>query len=134
MNREIKFRGFSEKHNQWVYGYYVFCRGHHYILQAYNSNGCDERWEAADWIEVVPESVGQYTGQRDNNEKEIYEGDIIDKKFRWAISFKDCAFYAKNEYSKAYLLPEIIRKRRIAGRPIEVVGNVYENPELITEK
>lgn len=75
--------------------------------------------------------IMQYTGLKDKNGIEIFEGDIIDKKFKWIVAFEDCAFYAKNEYSRAYLLPEIIRNRRIAGSPIEVVGNIYENPELL---
>lgn len=40
-----------------VAGYYVFCRGRHYILESYNDNGYDERWETSDWIEVIGESV-----------------------------------------------------------------------------
>lgn len=35
-----------------VEGYYVKARGHHYILQDYNDNGYDERWETSDWIEI----------------------------------------------------------------------------------
>ena len=52
-----KFKGKHKKTGQWVYGYYVFCRGHHYILQDYNDNGYDERWETSEWLEVLPESV-----------------------------------------------------------------------------
>lgn len=35
-----------------VFGYYVKCRGRHYILQPYNEAGYDERWETEEWIEV----------------------------------------------------------------------------------
>lgn len=40
-----------------VAGYYVFCRGRHYILESYNDNGYDERWETSEWIEVTETSV-----------------------------------------------------------------------------
>ena len=40
-----------------VTGYYVFCRGHHYILESYNDNGYDERWETSEWIEVNENSI-----------------------------------------------------------------------------
>lgn len=36
----------------WVCGYYVKCRNHHYILQEYNDAGYDERWETEEWIEI----------------------------------------------------------------------------------
>ena len=78
--------------------------------------------------------INQFTGFRDINGKNIYEGDIIDKKYKWVVVYEDGAFYANNIYSKAYLLSDILRKRRIAGSPIEVVGNIYENPELIILK
>lgn len=40
-----------------VTGYYVKSRGRHYILQEYNDNGYDERWESSEWIEVDKESL-----------------------------------------------------------------------------
>lgn len=43
-----------------IYGYYVFCRGGHYILQAYNSNGYDERWEAREWQEINVNTLESY--------------------------------------------------------------------------
>lgn len=43
-----------------LFGYYVFCRGGHYILQAYNVNGYDERWEANEWMEVDVNTLEPY--------------------------------------------------------------------------
>lgn len=82
-------------------------------------------------VSAVNGSIMQYTGYSDISNRFIYEGDIIDRKFKWIVEFEDGCFYAKNQYGKAYLLHDIIRKRRIAGSPIEVIGNIHQNPELI---
>jgi hypothetical protein len=43
-----------------IYGYYVFCRNRHYILQAYNNGGYDERWESSNWEEINIETLEPY--------------------------------------------------------------------------
>ena len=65
MNREIKFRG-KTKTGQWVFGYLHKDSEGTYILTE------------EDVYDVIPETVGQFTGLHDKNETEVYEGDIID--------------------------------------------------------
>jgi len=64
MNREIKFRG-KTKNGEWRFGFYHKDKDGDYILTEINV------------FEVLPETIGQFTGLHDKNGKEIYEGDII---------------------------------------------------------
>lgn len=79
----------------------------------------------------------QYTGLKDKNGKEIYEGDIVKYNYNNQV-YQDV--YAKVEYSIAgfrlnadYISRHLSRHLRIADTDYyEVVGNIYENPELLT--
>lgn len=129
MNREIKFRGKDPK-GGWVKGYYLhdLTQGK---MRSYIFN-CPFYWE------VVPETVGQFTGLLDKNGKEIYEGDII-------FSQKcDCrAILHKVEYNvdnAMFVAKPIqgwdfdfcqIRKDWIEKYGKEVIGNIHDNPELL---
>jgi len=70
MNREIKFRGYSDELKNWVYGFYqevdIEGIGYSYIF-----------WQG-NVTPVRADSVGQFTGFKDFDSNEIYEGDILE--------------------------------------------------------
>ena len=103
-----------------------------------------EDFEYNDVTDIV--EVMQYTGLNDENGKEIYEGDIIEFSYdmfvgnfdtfvaKGKIVFEEGAFYVEvfeNERTtkdEAYLLYSINLDT------IEVIGNIYENPDLVKEE
>lgn len=85
-----------------------------------------------EWQETEVKAVEQYTGLKDKNGKEIYEGDIVDDGFsriceiRW--SEHSTEFEAINE-NDGY-----VTSIWFVAKYGEVIGNIHENPDLLEEK
>lgn len=126
--REIKFRGKRLDNGEWVDGFVLFSQD--------KSEAVIAKLTATESVceNVDPATVGQFTGNRDNNGKEIYEGDIIIEKLRRArkdgerlvICFDDFEYDGKNANGATTSLSLLVEYHTI-----EVIGNIHDNPELL---
>ena len=123
--REIKFRGINN--GRWVYGS-LFERAiseEFYIAFENTARSITE-------LQVSPESVGQYTGLKDKNGKEIYDGDILEYK-RSKRFLRDIVIFSEGAFWCGYHDGGSTRKKikLIQSSRVEVIGNINENPELL---
>lgn len=130
--RIIKFRGRRVDNLEWLYGAGIVIIGDDYAAVPQTKNVTSRDYQIA-LCKVVPETVGEFTGLLDKNKKEIYEGDI-DKEGNLITFERGCFWLYKKERvsilqgSPAGCYPLY---RIDTERFIEVIGNFYENPELI---
>ena len=118
--REIKFRAKNKDTGEWVVG------SNH--LDQWPSNTLQWLSRFWEWVEggiLDPETVGQYTGLPDKNGQEIYEGDILKTLYNPKYVVESLFEFAIDwgYYSEAW-----------TEFPMEVIGNIYENPELLEDK
>ena len=122
-----KFRAWTEEGKAMYYGVYPFKDGT--LLLSYDEIAFDEV-PASDFI------LMQSTGLKDKNGKEIYEGDTVrfslTDGFNYVtnedgvVTYKLGAFYVVNDLAE-YLISDINTNE------VEVIGNIYENPESLGE-
>ena len=119
--REIKFRG-KYGNNLWLYGSLV--------TRNRNNNGIQERNSSAA-ILVDDGSIGQYTGMNDSTGKEIYEGDIV----RTSDNDDELAVVKWDEEDLRFTVTHGNVVNGLGegyySREVEVIGNMYDNPELL---
>jgi hypothetical protein len=111
MNREIKFRVWDISQVEYID---LSCGHHNVKLNTLISD--------SNFI------FQQYTGIKDKNGREIYEGDYL-KDFEFPIIFRDGCFFT----GIAYDLTEV-PLYELSIKEIEVIGNIFENPELNTNE
>lgn len=131
--REILFRGKRTDNGRWVEGYLIADTEfagkpyyHTYIVNYKSPSGC---FGGDIFIEVIPETVGQYTGLTDKNGAKIFEGDII------SFECSGCALITwDDDDARFVILYDENDKTDFSafwGKDVEIIGNIHDNPELL---
>ena len=142
--RESCFRGKRIPHGEWVNGFYAksvdyFAEKERNFIQTQglNVNGGENMLgnTSLSWFEVDPDTVGEFSGKCDDNDRRIFEGDIVDGLFcfttpvRAVCVFKDGAFGLKWTLGGVDHFSAFTSLCNVACEV--VVGNIYDNPELL---
>ena len=132
--REIKFRAKRTDNGAWVTGDLHHVQRINTKEQAEQSGRRTEPAVRVANYDVDEITIGQYTGLKDGNDREIYEGDILkytDKEGKdhlRDVIFEDGAFCFATPDSHTYTSMSVHLYWRYA-----VIGNIHDNPELLTE-
>ena len=155
--REILFRGKRKDNGEWVYGYYtelpvgslsatifsnddeIVCEDTaDYIIKVFAkqhsnySNSIPLQVIECETYEVIPDTIGQFTGMCDKNGERIFEGDILkyldsDVEVNYfSIVYQDSAFLVED---CGIIEPELLTSYECLE--LELAGNIFDNSELL---
>ena len=154
---EIKYKGRRIDNGEWVYGFVFIADGKTYIIGK-EVIICKYKIDGSDlinyFVEVIPETVGQYTGLKDKNCKDIYEGDVLKgtsylygyqlangKQFDY-LGFVEwqsqcdvgLCYQLTDVEGGSWNLNQVVHRNDIDYCTGEIIGNVFENSELLESK
>ena len=140
--REIKFRGTRLDNGEWIYGsllvsHFKDDKKERYFITQFSGNYTFEH-------EVDPNTVGQFTGLRDKNGRDIWEGDIFKEDgsgivrsvFRvpGGLAFEDNPVsFGYDHRAPVYPYSSIAEMQSVSwlSQCCEVIGNIHDDPELL---
>lgn len=136
--REILFRGKQTDSDKWIYGVPVKSTAkdeseqlmieYVFACEEYACRGCE-------YTPVIPETVGQYTGLTDKNGIKIFEGDML--KGAWStliiVYFDESYLQFRAKEFTHRTIDHSIDYYGDNSR-LEIVGNIYDNPELLEKR
>ena len=136
--REIKFRGKSLDNGEWVCGDYHIRAGNVHTIIAMEPDKYGKVFYAVN--QVIPDTIGQFTGLHDKNGQEIYEGDIV----KTILHDSRRQLFFKVFYSMDYCGFELQEYGRYSGGylwnfddfdegSLIIIGNIHDNPELLKQ-
>lgn len=128
--RNILYRG-KTKDGKWVYGflikgtrtYIATCNAIEYMVVSLMGRA------SLELVEVIPETVGEYTGLCDKNGNKIFEGDIVDVEYaevNGVVIFDEYSRFVVTSIMGYYLLGHI-------DDACEVIGNIIDNKNLLED-
>lgn len=141
--REILFKGKRIDNGEWIEGSLIdldIDNGYCYIVPPYKKASIlPIIFLITDRMKLVdPETLCQFTGLCDKNGKKIWENDICDRKEKYPEVVKmtngdwtlDYSYAIGRDYGNSYCnLGFYVNERKC----VEVVGNIFDNPELLQE-
>lgn len=124
---------------EWVIGFYAYINKKHYIYtgQLIRSG----LYDIAERFEVDPSTICQCTGLKDKNGKLIWGNDIVDGHIKRGAAFLNCLVLWNESKARfdvrakgcnfPMTLDEVAGDISVGGLDYEVVGNIFDNPELL---
>lgn len=129
--REILFRGKRKDTGEWTEGYFFKSWDRIFLLWGMTN-------DIPNMVEIIPETVGQFTGLTDKNGKKIFEGDIVKSRFRYEANKEPMTVEFRIERGGWFPFAcgdgcGCCEVDTYSPENTEVIGNIYDSPELLGE-